>query len=97
MVIENYKFQSLSLSKMIYSSNWIYASSETKKLLLILLMRTQRPFQITANGYVVMDLNTYGKVRFHIMISTTFDAVSGCFEELTNRLVFIYFLVVLYV
>ncbi|KAJ2950141.1 hypothetical protein O0L34_g11492 [Tuta absoluta] len=53
---------SQALSVKIFCSNWIYADAKTKKILLMLLLRTQRPFKLTANKFVIMNLNTYGQI-----------------------------------
>ncbi|CAG9119404.1 unnamed protein product [Plutella xylostella] len=50
---------SMQLADAIYSSNWTHADQSTKRTLLILLMRTQKPFELTAKGFVTMDLNTF--------------------------------------
>ncbi|KAG7306059.1 hypothetical protein JYU34_008636 [Plutella xylostella] len=54
-----FTFTSMQLADAIYSSNWTHADQSTKRTLLILLMRTQKPFELTAKGFVTMDLNTF--------------------------------------
>ncbi|XP_038214615.1 putative odorant receptor 92a [Zerene cesonia] len=51
-----------NLTNSIYSSNWIYASPETKKIILMLILRTQKPFEFTGNGYVTMNMNTFSRI-----------------------------------
>ncbi|XP_073948907.1 putative odorant receptor 92a isoform X2 [Choristoneura fumiferana] len=43
----------------LYNSEWTYGDQETKKLVLMFIMRLQKPFQLTAKKYVVMNLNTF--------------------------------------
>ncbi|CAK1600807.1 unnamed protein product [Parnassius mnemosyne] len=50
------------LTESIYSADWPNASPETKKILLIFIMRAQKPFQLTANGYLTMNLNTFSAI-----------------------------------
>ncbi|XP_072938968.1 odorant receptor 4-like [Epargyreus clarus] len=50
------------LTESIYSSDWPYASPETKKILLMFMMRTQKPFELTGNGYIVMNMNTFSSI-----------------------------------
>ncbi|CAH2076776.1 unnamed protein product, partial [Iphiclides podalirius] len=53
---------SQDLTKSIYSADWPNASPQVKKLMLMFMMRTQKPFQLTANGYLVMNLNTFSAI-----------------------------------
>nr|QLI62074.1 odorant receptor 31 [Streltzoviella insularis] len=50
------------LAEAIHASNWLYADQQTKRTLLMLLMRTQKPLQLTANGYLVMNLDTFTRI-----------------------------------
>nr|CUQ99400.1 Olfactory receptor 17 [Manduca sexta] len=43
----------------IYSADWPHSELKTKKMLLILLTRAQKPFVYSANGYLVMNLDTF--------------------------------------
>nr|AXF48802.1 odorant receptors OR61 [Lobesia botrana] len=47
------------LSQALYESKWTYGDKQTRQLVLMLIMRTQSPFQLTAKGYVEMNLNTF--------------------------------------
>ncbi|XP_013175463.1 PREDICTED: putative odorant receptor 92a [Papilio xuthus] len=50
------------LTESIYSADWPNASQEVKKIMLMFMMRTQKPFKLTANGYLVMNLNTFSAI-----------------------------------
>lgn len=63
-------FQSNKLEKAIYFANWVYADSDTKKMLLIFLMRVQKPFEFSAKGYLNMNLDTFSRVRKKTKISS---------------------------
>lgn len=64
-----YLLQSENLTETIYYSNWLYASPEVKKIMLMLIARTQKPFKLTANGYLTMNMNTLGSVSLLEKIS----------------------------
>ncbi|CAH2108476.1 unnamed protein product [Euphydryas editha] len=51
-----------NLTEAIYYSNWPYASPEVKQIMLMLIMRTQKPFKLTANGYHTMNMNTFSRI-----------------------------------
>ncbi|XP_014363285.2 odorant receptor 67a-like [Papilio machaon] len=51
-----------NLTESIYSADWPNASQEVKKIMLMFMMRTQKPFKLTANGYLVMNLNTFSAI-----------------------------------
>ncbi|XP_022124999.2 odorant receptor 13a-like [Pieris rapae] len=53
---------SKNLTNSIYSSNWPYASPETKTIMLMFIMRTQKPFELTAKGYTVMNMHTFSRI-----------------------------------
>nr|ALM26206.1 odorant receptor 17 [Athetis dissimilis] len=53
---------SKKLEKAIYFVDWVYADSDTKKMLLIFLMRSQKPIELRAKGYVTMNLDTFGRI-----------------------------------
>ncbi|CAG4949023.1 unnamed protein product [Colias eurytheme] len=53
---------SATLTNSIYSSNWLYASPEAKKIMLMLMLRTQKPFEFTGNGYVTMNMHTFSRI-----------------------------------
>ncbi|CAF4835527.1 unnamed protein product [Pieris macdunnoughi] len=53
---------SQNLTNSIYSSNWPYASPETKTIMLLFMMRTQKPFELTAKGYIVMNMDTFRRI-----------------------------------
>ncbi|XP_069356314.1 odorant receptor 67a-like isoform X4 [Maniola hyperantus] len=53
---------SKSLTEAIYFSDWPNASPETKKLMLMFMVRAQKPFQLTGNGYIVMNMNSYSSI-----------------------------------
>ncbi|CAG4973872.1 unnamed protein product [Parnassius apollo] len=50
------------LTESIYSADWSYASPEAKKIMLIFMMRAQKPFQLTAKGFRTMNLNTFSTI-----------------------------------
>ncbi|XP_075974464.1 odorant receptor 4-like [Anticarsia gemmatalis] len=50
------------LERAIYFADWVYADSDTKNMLLILLMRSQKPFSYSANGYLTMNLDTFSGI-----------------------------------
>ncbi|XP_021182326.3 putative odorant receptor 92a [Helicoverpa armigera] len=50
------------LERAIYFADWVYADSDTKKMLLIFLMRSQKPFGLSAKGYLTMNLDTFSGV-----------------------------------
>ncbi|XP_045529365.1 odorant receptor 4-like [Pieris brassicae] len=50
---------SKNLTNSIYSSNWPYASPETKTIMLMFMMRTQKPFVLSAKGYIAMNMHTF--------------------------------------
>lgn len=54
--------QSADLTESIYSANWPIASPQVKQIMLMFMMRTQKPFKLTAKGYVIMNLNTFSAV-----------------------------------
>ncbi|KAL0881060.1 hypothetical protein ABMA27_002191 [Loxostege sticticalis] len=58
-VLSNHSEQ---LTDAIYSADWPFADNETKVMLLILMRRTQKPFEYTANGYLAMNLNSFSGV-----------------------------------
>nr|AIT72014.1 olfactory receptor 61 [Ctenopseustis obliquana] len=47
------------LAEELYNSEWTYGDPDTKKLVLILIMRMQKPFQLTAKKYIAMNLHTF--------------------------------------
>nr|WPO56475.1 odorant receptor [Leucinodes orbonalis] len=51
-----------TLTGSIYKADWTYADNDTKIILLILMSRTQKPFQYTANGFLVMNLESFSSV-----------------------------------
>ncbi|XP_046962616.1 putative odorant receptor 92a [Vanessa cardui] len=51
-----------NLTNAVYFSNWPNASPEAKKIMLMLMMRTQKPFELTGNGYFVMNMNTFSSI-----------------------------------
>ncbi|KAL4705594.1 hypothetical protein ACJJTC_004471 [Scirpophaga incertulas] len=53
---------SSELSNAIYFADWPYADKDTKLMLLIFMTRTRKPFQYTARGFVVMNLDTFSAV-----------------------------------
>nr|WCC57431.1 odorant receptor 34 [Papilio glaucus] len=50
------------LTESIYRADWPNANQEFKKITLMFMTRTQKPFQLTANGYLVMNLNTFSAI-----------------------------------
>nr|QRF70974.1 odorant receptor [Semiothisa cinerearia] len=58
ILIDNSK----SLEQAIYFSDWSYADKETRQMLHIFLIRAQRPLKLSAKGYLIMNLNTFGGV-----------------------------------
>ncbi|KAJ8721370.1 hypothetical protein PYW07_002145 [Mythimna separata] len=50
------------LEKAIYFADWVYADSDTKKMLLIFLMRVQKPFEFSAKGYLNMNLEAFSGI-----------------------------------
>ncbi|CAH1646527.1 unnamed protein product [Spodoptera littoralis] len=50
------------LEKAIYFADWVYANNATKKMLLIFLIRSQKPFEFSANGYLTMNLDTFSGI-----------------------------------
>ncbi|XP_052739367.1 odorant receptor 13a-like [Bicyclus anynana] len=50
------------ITKAIYFSDWPYASPEAKKLMLMFIMWTQKPFELTGKGYIVMNMNSYSSI-----------------------------------
>lgn len=60
----NKYLQSKNLTEAIYFSDWSNASPEAKKLMLMFMVRTQKPFQLTGNGYIVMNMNSYSSVSY---------------------------------
>ncbi|KAJ8730652.1 hypothetical protein PYW08_002065 [Mythimna loreyi] len=50
------------LEKAIYFADWVYADSDTKKMLLIFLMRVQKPFEFSAKGYKNMNLEAFSGI-----------------------------------
>uniref|UniRef100_A0A0K8TU46 Odorant receptor n=1 Tax=Epiphyas postvittana TaxID=65032 RepID=A0A0K8TU46_EPIPO len=43
----------------LYCSEWTYCDRDTKKLVLLFIMRMQNPFQLTAKNYIIMNLHTF--------------------------------------
>nr|ARO76457.1 odorant receptor 52 [Conogethes punctiferalis] len=50
------------LSESTYFADWTYADNNTKIMLLILMTRTQRPFEYTANNYLAMNLQSFSSI-----------------------------------
>ncbi|CAH0581465.1 unnamed protein product [Chrysodeixis includens] len=50
------------LETAIYFADWVYADESTKKMLLIFLVRAQKPFAFTAKGYLNMNLDTFSGI-----------------------------------
>ncbi|OWR42067.1 putative odorant receptor OR17 [Danaus plexippus plexippus] len=53
---------SVGLSDTIYSWDWTSASPEAKKIILLFIMRTQKPFKLTGNGYIIMNMDTFSRI-----------------------------------
>ncbi|XP_050346836.1 putative odorant receptor 92a [Nymphalis io] len=51
-----------NLTNDVYFSNWPNASPEAKKIMLMLMMRTQKPFKLSGNGYFDMNMDTFGSI-----------------------------------
>lgn len=56
-------FKSLAISDAIYESPWYEQSEAAKKLLLIMLMRAQKPFTLTIGPFNPMTTETVLMVR----------------------------------
>lgn len=56
--------QSGALSTTVFESNWIIIDEPTKKLLLLMMMRAQRPTQFTAAGFAILSFVTFMSVSF---------------------------------
>lgn len=55
-------FQSEKLERAIYFADWVYVDSDTKKILQLFLMRSQKPFGFSAKGFLTMNLDTFSGV-----------------------------------
>nr|AST36283.1 putative odorant receptor OR61 [Hedya nubiferana] len=47
------------LVQALYDSKWTYGDRPTRQLILMQIMRMQKPFQLTAKGYIEMNLDTF--------------------------------------
>ncbi|XP_013185222.1 putative odorant receptor 59c [Amyelois transitella] len=54
-----------NLARSIYFADWPYADRNTKINLIILMVRTQKPFQYTAKGFLSMNLDTFSAICSH--------------------------------
>lgn len=57
-----------------YSCDWVNMTTKNKKLLIIIIMRSQRPLQLTIGQMVVVSLHTFTEVRnvaavYHFIIT----------------------------
>nr|ARO70261.1 Odorant Receptor 49 [Dendrolimus punctatus] len=53
---------SKKLENAIYFTDWTYADIDTKRMLLIFLIRSQKPFRFSAKGYLTMNLCTFSNI-----------------------------------
>lgn len=53
-----------TLSDTIFESDWIAIDEQNKKLLLLMMMRAQRPTQFTAAGFAILSYPTFMSVSF---------------------------------
>ncbi|XP_051153464.1 putative odorant receptor 92a [Leptopilina boulardi] len=54
--------KSLSIADEIYQMDWNTLSIQTKQKLIIIMMRTSRPIQLTGSSVVVLSIETFFKV-----------------------------------
>ncbi|KOB71893.1 putative odorant receptor OR17 [Operophtera brumata] len=82
---------SSKLEQAIYFADWPYADEGMKRILLIFLIRAQKPLTISARGYVTMNLDTFSSYKScRISINhQSFDSKMG-----TNYLVVFSLLVI---
>ncbi|XP_063360884.1 putative odorant receptor 85d isoform X5 [Cydia amplana] len=73
-----YLLQSEQLAQALYDSKWTYGDRRTRQLVLMLIMRMQKPFQLTAKGYIAMNLDTFTTIcstsyQFFNLLRTMYD------------------------
>ncbi|XP_061729885.1 putative odorant receptor 85d isoform X3 [Cydia pomonella] len=66
------------LTQALYDSKWTYGDRQTRQLVLMLIMRMQKPFQLTAKGYIAMNLDTFTTIcstsyQFFNLLRTMYD------------------------
>lgn len=59
-------FQSFSIGYAFYSSDWQNASNETKKMIMIIIMRCQKPLLLSAVSFQAMSFPTLVAVREYL-------------------------------
>lgn len=55
--------QSTAISSAVYHSNWLDANIPNKKTLLLILLRAQKPLQISGYKITTVSLRSFAKVR----------------------------------
>lgn len=59
----NFLYQSTAISFAVYHSNWLDANVHDRKALLLILLRAQKPLQISAYKIITVSLKGYTKVE----------------------------------
>lgn len=67
--------QSVEMSTTIYHSNWLDKDVKTRKFLILIQMRSQRPLKISAYKIATVSFTSFFKVCIHYSLS--FDTGQG--------------------
>lgn len=53
---------SMDVANKVFECDWISADESTKKMFILIMLRSQRPIQFTAAKFSALSLDTYMKV-----------------------------------
>ncbi|XP_061729886.1 odorant receptor 9a-like isoform X4 [Cydia pomonella] len=77
MCLTAFTFTSEQLTQALYDSKWTYGDRQTRQLVLMLIMRMQKPFQLTAKGYIAMNLDTFTTVLLSLSLSVSVSEMAA--------------------
>lgn len=55
---------SIAVSDSVFETNWIIADDDIQKSFLLMMMRAQRPIELTAAKFVILSLQTFMTVSY---------------------------------
>lgn len=55
-------FQMCELGNTVYNSNWYLCDNLTKTMVQLMIVRAQKPFYVTAGGFINIDKNNFTQV-----------------------------------
>lgn len=74
----------MDLSDTIYQTEWYQYPRSVRRFVLLMMMRSQRPFHLTANGLIRMNLENFVRVsKLYLLLSEQLPNILNNFDLFT--------------